>query len=89
MAAAMIGWRLNSARQFEGRIKLAHEFDLQERMQFHAVLRHANLLVKNVKEPNAFHTYYPGVREAPEMRFRLGKLSRQSLPHFSKVLPLQ
>jgi len=58
-------------------------------MQLHAVFRHANLLVKNIKEAHAFHAYNPGWRKAPEVRFRFGELSGKSLPHFSKVLRVQ
>lgn len=85
----MIGWWLNAVRQRECRAELAHEFDLQERMQFHAVFRNANLLVKDVKKSYAFHAYHPRLRQAAEMRFRLGELSGENLPHFRKVLRLR
>src|SRR5579859_3664261 len=58
-------------------------------MQLHAVLRHANLLMTNIKKPYAFHPYDPSLRESAEMSFRFGELRGENLPHFSKVLRLR
>jgi hypothetical protein len=58
-------------------------------MKFHAVFRHANLLVKNVKEAYTLHPYHPRVRKAPEVRFRLTELGGENLPHLRKVLCLR
>ena len=85
----MIGWRFNAVRQRKLRAELAHEFDFQERVQFHAILRHANLLMKNIKEAHAFHAYHPGWSETPEVRLRFCKLSGENLPDFSIVLRLR
>src|SRR6516162_9809823 len=85
----VLGRRLDAPRQYDFRAKPAHKLDAQQRMQLHAILRNADLAVKNVKEADALYAYKPCRRETAKVRFRGRELCRQRLTDGGEFLCLQ